>query len=113
MCLLSNKTAVHTRQCETGELISFNIHTSSGTALMLVNPFLKATKTLLAPHLNAEVQQSNAVSPAPRTITLPVNCGIWLLQAHIPWSQQRKTMNDEIIIMTGLEKNEMKVKEIK
>ena len=29
--------------------------------------FLKITKTLLAPHLRAEVAQSNAVSPAPST----------------------------------------------
>jgi hypothetical protein len=37
----------------------------------LVNPFLNTTNTLLAPHLNAEVAQSKAVSPAPSTITLP------------------------------------------
>lgn len=46
-------------------------HTSSGTALMLVKPFLNTTKTRLAPHLSADVAQSNAVSPAPSTITLP------------------------------------------
>ena len=44
---------------------------SSGTALMPWNPFRNTTKTRLAPHLSAEVAQSNAVSPAPRTITVP------------------------------------------
>ena len=57
---------------------------SSGTALMLMKPFLKTTKTLLAPHLRAEVAQSKAVSPAPRTITVPCSSGSWDLQAHIP-----------------------------
>lgn len=38
---------------------------------MFVNPFLNTTKTLLAPHLSADVAQSKAVSPAPRTMTLP------------------------------------------
>ena len=33
---------------------------SSGTALMLVKPFRKTTKTLLAPQRRAEVAQSNA-----------------------------------------------------
>lgn len=49
--------------------------TSSGTALMLVNPRLKITNTLLAPQRNAAVAQSNAVSPAPKTITFPYNSG--------------------------------------
>ena len=44
---------------------------SSGTARIFVKPLRKATKTRRAPHRNAEVQQSNAVSPAPRTMTLP------------------------------------------
>ena len=52
-----------------------SIHTSSGTALMLVKPFLKQTKTLLAPHRSADVAQSNAVSPAPKTITTPLRFG--------------------------------------
>lgn len=46
-------------------------NTSSGTARMLEKPFRKTTNTLVAPHLSAEVAQSKAVSPAPRTITLP------------------------------------------
>ena len=58
--------------------------TSSGTALMLVNPLRKTTNTLLAPHLSADVAQSNAVSPAPSTITLPCRDGNIDLQAHIP-----------------------------
>lgn len=49
--------------------------TSSGTALILVNPRRKTTYTLLAPHLSAEVAQSNAVSPAPSTITFPFKLG--------------------------------------
>lgn len=57
--------------------IHLSIHpfTSSGTALMLVKPFLKQTKTLLAPHRSADVAQSNAVSPAPKTITTPLRLG--------------------------------------
>lgn len=58
--------------------------TSSGTALMLVNPFLNTTYTLLAPHLRADVAQSKAVSPAPSTITLPDSWGSLDLQLHIP-----------------------------
>lgn len=60
--------------------------TSSGTARTLVKPFRKTTKTFRAPHRRAEVAQSKAVSPAPRTITLPRRDGSsWLfLQAHIP-----------------------------
>lgn len=61
------------------------IITSSGTARMLVNPFLKTTKTFFAPHLSAEVAQSKAVSPAPRTTTFPRREGSpLLLHAHIP-----------------------------
>lgn len=63
----------------------YEMITSSGTALTLVNPFLKTTNTLLAPHLKAEVAQSKAVSPAPSTITLPRREGnALLLHAHIP-----------------------------
>lgn len=40
-----------------------------------MKPRLKTTKTLLAPHLRAEVAQSKAVSPAPRTMTLPYSEG--------------------------------------
>ena len=65
------------------QCISVNI-TSSGTARMLVKPFLKTTKTFLAPHLKAEVAQSKAVSPAPSTITLPCSGGSWALHARIP-----------------------------
>uniref|UniRef100_A0A6B0UR70 Uncharacterized protein n=1 Tax=Ixodes ricinus TaxID=34613 RepID=A0A6B0UR70_IXORI len=57
---------------------------SSGTARMFVKPFRKTTKTRLAPHLSADVAQSNAVSPAPRTITLPKSDGRVCLQPHIP-----------------------------
>lgn len=51
----------------------FVVHflTSSGTARMLVKPLRKTTNTFLAPHLRADVAQSKAVSPAPRTTTLP------------------------------------------
>ena len=63
---------------------------SSGTARMLVNPFLNTTNTRLAPHLKAEVQQSNAVSPAPRTITFPESFGSCDLQAHIPKKRENK-----------------------
>jgi len=58
--------------------------TSSGTALMLVKPFLNTMYTLRAPQRNADVAQSNAVSPTPNTITLPWILGSLLLQAHIP-----------------------------
>ena len=47
-------------------------------------PFLKATNTLRAPQRRAEVAQSNAVSPAPKTITLPWSCGKADLHEHIP-----------------------------
>ena len=59
-------------------------HTSSGTALMLVKPFRKTTNTLRAPQRRAEVAQSNAVSPAPKTMTLPWREGSTVLQLHIP-----------------------------
>ncbi len=57
---------------------------SSGTALMLTNPFRNTTKTLLAPHLKAEVAQSKAVSPAPRTTTVPNNLGSSDRHEHMP-----------------------------
>ena len=56
---------------------------------MLVKPFLKITKTLQAPHLRADVAQSKAVSPAPKTMTLPWSCGICVLQEHIPVEARR------------------------
>ncbi|QQP51182.1 Dihydropyrimidine dehydrogenase [Caligus rogercresseyi] len=46
-----------------------------GTARIFENPFRKTTKTLFAPHRIAEVAQSKAVSPAPRTMTSPYNSG--------------------------------------
>ena len=58
--------------------------TSSGTALMLVNPFLNMTNTLRAPQRSAEVQQSKAVSPDPRTMTFPDNSGNFDLHEHMP-----------------------------
>jgi hypothetical protein len=69
--------------------------TSSGTARMLVNPLRNTTKTLDAPHRSAEVAQSNAVSPAPRTMTFPAICGsdFLLLHAHIPNSYFNKKTN--------------------
>lgn len=51
-------------------MLLFNF-TSSGTALILVNPFLKTTNTRRAPQRKADVAQSKAVSPAPSTITVP------------------------------------------
>lgn len=62
----------------------FTKPTSSGTALMLVNPFLKMTNTLRAPQRRADVQQSKAVSPHPRTMTFPNSSGNFVLQEHIP-----------------------------
>ena len=64
--------------------------TSSGTALMLVKPLRKTTNTRRAPQRRAEVAQSNAVSPAPRTIALPWRSGRVLLQAHIPAQRERE-----------------------
>ena len=58
--------------------------TSSGTARILVNPFLNTTNTFLAPQRRAEVQQSKAVSPAPSTIAVPDSSGNLDLQPHIP-----------------------------
>lgn len=54
---------------------------------MSVKPPLKTKKTLLAPHLRADVAQSKAVSPAPRTITFPPSWGKSLedLQAQSPF----------------------------
>ena len=64
--------------------IELHIHTSSGTALMLVKPFLNIIYTFFAPHRRADVAQSNAVSPTPKTITFPYTLGNLLLHAHIP-----------------------------
>lgn len=64
------------------------ILTSSGTARMLVNPFLKTTNTRRAPQRRAEVAQSKAVSPAPRTITVPRSSGSAERQLHIPEIQE-------------------------
>ena len=47
-------------------------------------PFLNATNTLRAPQRRADVAQSNAVSPAPKTTTLPWSCGRADLHEHIP-----------------------------
>uniref|UniRef100_A0A1B0B868 Uncharacterized protein n=1 Tax=Glossina palpalis gambiensis TaxID=67801 RepID=A0A1B0B868_9MUSC len=44
---------------------------SSGTALMPEEPLRNTTKTRLAPQRSADVAQSKAVSPAPKTMTLP------------------------------------------
>lgn len=70
-----------------------SIRTSSGTALMLVKPLLKQTYTLLAPQRRAEVAQSNAVSPAPKTITTPLSTGRAELHWHIPGQRSRKIKN--------------------
>jgi hypothetical protein len=45
--------------------------TSSGTARIFLKPLRNTTNTFFAPHRRAEVAQSNAVSPAPSTTTLP------------------------------------------
>ena len=51
---------------------------------MLVKPFLKTTYTFLAPQRSADVAQSKAVSPAPRTMAVPVMDGREAWQAHMP-----------------------------
>ena len=51
---------------------------------MLANPFLKMTNTLRAPQRSADVQQSKAVSPHPRTMTFPNSTGNLDLQEHMP-----------------------------
>jgi hypothetical protein len=53
----------------------------------------------LAPHLKADVAQSNAVSPDPSTITLPYNCGSCDLHAHIPETQKQSTAYVEMFKM--------------
>lgn len=63
--------------------------TSSGTARMFVKPFLNTTNTRFAPHRRADVAQSKAVSPAPRTRTTPLTEGSCALQAHIPAKNQK------------------------
>ena len=67
-----------------GLLVYLASSISSGTARILVKPFLNTTKTRFAPLRSAEVAQSKAVSPAPRTITVPYNSGNRDLHAHIP-----------------------------
>lgn len=58
---------------------------SSGTARIPVNPLRKAIVTRDAPQRRAEVAQSIAVSPAPRTTTRPRIVGSGLrLHPHIP-----------------------------
>jgi hypothetical protein len=49
---------------------------------MFVKPRLKTTKTFLAPQRKADVAQSNAVSPAPKTIAVPYNLGNSVLDLH-------------------------------
>ena len=69
------------------QLLNKCVQTSSGTARIFELPLRNTTNTLRAPHLRADVAQSNAVSPAPRTITLPYNVGRVApldLQPHIP-----------------------------
>ena len=51
---------------------------------MLLNPLLKTRNTFFAPHLSADVAQSNAVSPAPKTMTVPYKLGNVVLHKHIP-----------------------------
>ena len=77
---------LHLKPKDNRSIFSFiSPRTSSGTALMLVNPFLNTTNTRLAPHRSADVAQSNAVSPAPNTITVPLRLGRGVvLQEHIP-----------------------------
>jgi len=70
--------------------------TSSGTARMLVKPLRKTMKTLRAPHRNADVAQSNAVSPTPSTIALPCSTGRRVLQAHIPVSPDHTQTHTDI-----------------
>ena len=68
---------------------------------MLVNPFLKTTNTRLAPQRRAEVAQSNAVSPAPSTMTLPWRLGReGALQEHIP--EETKTLALASSILRGV-----------
>lgn len=55
---------------------------------MLVNPFLKMTNTLRAPQRRADVQQSKAVSPHPRTMTFPNRSGSLDLQEHMPLKKE-------------------------
>lgn len=85
------------------------MYTSSGTARIFELPLRKTTKTFLAPHRKADVAQSNAVSPAPRTITFPCNDGSWgaadALQAHIPGNKiwNTKSRNEKVsMLLPGL-----------
>jgi hypothetical protein len=49
----------------------------SSFALISYHPLLKITLTLSAPHLYADLAQSNAVSPIPSTTTCPFNLGVF------------------------------------
>ena len=60
-------------------------NTSSGTARIPVNPLRNAIVTREAPQRRADVAQSMAVSPAPRTTTRPLMVGSGVrLHPHIP-----------------------------
>ena len=74
-------------------------YTSSGTARTLLNPLRKTTKTRLAPQRKADVAQSKAVSPAPKTMTVPCRDGNEDLQWHIPDIHKylfKKLMEDNV-----------------
>lgn len=74
--------------------------TSSGTARILVNPFLKTTKTRWAPQRKADVAQSKAVSPAPRTITVPCIDGNEERQPHIPeWWKENPIFKEKKLFL--------------
>lgn len=55
----------------------------SSFALISYHPLLNITLTLSAPHLYADLAQSNAVSPIPNTITCPFNFGVLLIFSYI------------------------------
>ena len=76
-------------------------HTSSGTGLIVVKPFLNVRNTRFAPHRRADVAQSKAVSPAPSTITFPWSSGNLALQAHIPATKFVKQCSSTIANKTG------------
>ena len=50
-------------------------------------------------HLSADVAQSKAVSPAPKTTTVPYNSGSWVLQEHIPGLEALATWDPETIVV--------------
>ena len=65
---------------------------------MLLKPFRNTTNTFLAPHLNADVAQSIAVSPAPNTITIPYNLGSFDdLHLHSPGLLALATCNKKLL----------------